>query len=228
MIRKFVVTVLTSGAALGLELCAITQVAGAHDGNQSKVLGAIDVPPGDHTGDVSTVNGSIHIGADAVVGHASTVNGSVRMEARATANELSTTNGTVDVREGGHVMGDIHTVNGAVHVEDGADISGDLGNVNGSIHIGAAHLHGSIDTTNGSMYLGPNAHIDGAVIMEPDSGWHMGNESIPRVVIEPGTVVKGKMRFERKVTLYVSDHATIGPVEGAQPVTFSGDHPPVD
>jgi hypothetical protein len=38
--------------------------------------------------------------------------------------------------------------------------------------------------------------------------------------------VKGTLRFERPVELYVSDRATIGPVEGATPVKFSGDRPP--
>ncbi len=227
MIRNFVVTALAYGAALGLSLCTLTGVAKAHDGDISKVMGSIDVPPGEHTGDVSTVNGSIHIGTDATVGHASTVNGSVHMEARATANELNTTNGAVTVREGGHVTGDIHTVNGGLHIDDSAEVTGDVRNVNGGIHVAGAHIHGTIDTTNGGIDLGPNARIDGDVIMEPSHGWSF-MDRIPRVVIEPGTVVKGKLRFERKVTLYVSDRATIGPVEGAQPVKFSGDRPPAD
>ena len=47
----------------------------------------------------------------------------------------------------------------------------------------------------------------------------------PRVVIGPGSVVKGPLNFERDVDLYVSDHATIGTVTGATPIRFSGDRP---
>jgi len=46
-----------------------------------------------------------------------------------------------------------------------------------------------------------------------------------RVVIGPGAVVKGTLSFQREVKLYVSDRATIGPVEGATVNKFSGEHP---
>jgi hypothetical protein len=39
-------------------------------------------------------------------------------------------------------------------------------------------------------------------------------------------VIRGKLHFDRKVALYVSDHASIGPVEGAKAIVFSGNHPP--
>jgi cytoskeletal protein CcmA (bactofilin family) len=226
MNRKFVVTVLGFSAALGLALCTVTTVARA--GDHSKVLGSVDVQPGEHTGDVSTVNGSVHIGEDAVVGNASTVNGGVHMDSRATASDVSSTNGGIDVRDGGHVNGDIHTVNGGLHVETGVEVTGNVGNVNGGIRVAGAHIRGSISTTNGSIDLGPNAHIDGDVTVEPDHSWHVGEEHPPRVIIEPGTVVKGRLHFERKVVLYVSDRATIGAVDGAQPIKFSGDHPPAE
>jgi cytoskeletal protein CcmA (bactofilin family) len=228
MIRRYIVTILGFSTALGLGLCTLAGVAQAHDSNFSKISGAIDVPPGDHTGDVSTVNGAIRIGADATVAHASTVNGAVHMESRAIASGINTTNGAVHVEEGGHVNGDIHTVNGGMHIADGAEVTGNVVNVNGGIRVAAAHIHGSINTTSGGIDLGPNASIDGSVTLERSHGWHMDSERTPRVVIEPGTVVKGTLRFERKVNLYVSDRATIGPVEGAEPIRFSGDHAPED
>ncbi len=228
MIRKYMVTVLGYGAALGLGLCTVAGLARAHDADLSKVMGSIDVAPGEHVGDVSTINGSIRIGADAIVHEASTVNGGLRLETRATASQLKTSNGGIDVREGAHVTGDIHTINGGLHVDDGADVSGDVANINGGIHVAGGHVGGSITSTNGGIDLGPNAHIDGDVTMKRDHSVHSARQSIPRVVIEPGTVVKGTLRFEREVRLYVSDRATIGPVEGAQPVKFSGDHAPSD
>jgi len=228
MIRKFFVTILAYSAALGLGLCAVAGVARAHDAGISKLMGSIDVQPGEHVGDVSTVNGSIHIGADATVANVSTVNGGVHLASHATASKLTTTNGGIHVAEGGRVMGDVHTTNGGVHIADGAEVSGDLHTINGGIHVGSAHVKGSIDTTSGGIDLGPNARIDGDVVMQADHSWHGDNDRIPRVVIGPGTVVSGKLHFDRKVVLYVSDRATIGRVEGAEPVKFSGDHPPED
>lgn len=47
----------------------------------------------------------------------------------------------------------------------------------------------------------------------------------PRIVIGPGAVVQGKLKFEHEVELLVSDRAKIGPVEGAKAVMFSGNEP---
>ncbi len=227
MIRKFIVTLLTLAAALGLALSAAPGAVVAHESSVSKVLGSIDVAPGEHTGDVTTVNGSVRIGADAVVGRAHAVNGGVRMDSRATASELTTVNGGIQVAEGCRVTGDVHTVNGSLRLDHGADVSGDLINVNGGIHMEAAHLGGSIETVSGNIELGPNARVDGGVLIkENHNSWNFGREQIPVVVIGPGTIVKGEMRFERKVILYVSDRATIGAVHGAEAQKFSGDHPP--
>jgi DUF4097 and DUF4098 domain-containing protein YvlB len=228
MNRKFVVTILAYGAALGIGLCAVADVARANDANISKVLGSINVAEGEHVGNVSTVNGSIHISSDATVGRVTAVNGGVHLDSRATASDLHTTNGGIDVQEDGHVAGNIYTVNGGLHIHDGADVAGDVTTVNGGIRVAGAHVRGSIGTTHGGIDLGPNAHIDGNVTMERNQGSDFDSERLPRVVIEPGTVVKGTLRFERKVLLYVSDRATIGAVEGAQPITFSGDNPPQD
>jgi cytoskeletal protein CcmA (bactofilin family) len=219
MIRQFIVAMFALSAAWGL--------AFADDTATSRVIGSVDIAPGQHSGDVATVNGSIHIGENAVVGHTNTVNGSVTLDRRATAAELSSVNGSIHVHDGARVTGKVHAVNGSLHVEDGAEVIGDLGNVNGNIQVAAAHIGGSIDTTNGGITLGPNAHIDGGITMEKDSSWfHFGFADVPRVVVGPGTAVKGRLRFERKVALYVSDRATIGPVEGATVVRFPGDHPP--
>ena len=228
MIRKFVVTILALGAALGLGLSIAPGAVAAHESSTTRVLGSIDVGPGEHAGDVSTVNGGVHIGTDAVVGHAHTVNGGVHMDSRATAADLTTVNGGIKVEDGAHVTGDIHTVNGSLHIDKGAEVLGAAGNINGSIHINGAHVGGSVTTTNGDVDLGPDARIDGNVVVKEDNSWHYGRERYPHVVVGPGTVVKGELRFERKVVLYVSDRATIGTVHGAEVLKFSGDHPPVD
>jgi cytoskeletal protein CcmA (bactofilin family) len=201
--------------------------AGA-DPSVSKVMGSIDVSPGQHAGEVSTVNGSIHIGENAVVGKVDTVNGSLTLGKEATAASLDTVNGSVELSEGAHVAGTVATVNGSLRVADGADIGAALTNVNGSIRIRAAHVGGSIETTNADIDIGPNAHIDGGIHMNRDTSWwhFFFSGSMPRVVIGPGSVVRGPLHFERAVTLYVSDHASIGPVTGATVTRFAGANPP--
>jgi cytoskeletal protein CcmA (bactofilin family) len=206
-----------------LSLVAGCDLAG--DSGTAKVLGSVDVPAGEHRDDVSTVNGSVHIGQNAVVGRAHTVNGNVFLEAHASAAELHTVNGSVALAQSARVSGNVRTVNGKLTLESGAEVIGALENVNGLIRVAAAHVAGGINTVAGSMELGPNAHVEGGLHIEKPSGTSLLPETIPRVIIMGGTVVAGTLNFERPVKLYVSDKATIGPVEGATPVKFSGELP---
>ena len=203
--------------------CAACCVVRAADTSISKVMGSIDIGAEQHSGDVSTVNGSIHIGENAVVGRANTVNGSISAERHVTAATLVTVNGSIHMKEAVRVTGTVQAVNGAVTV------AGALSNVNGAIRVAAAHVGGLIDTAAGDIEIGPNAHVDGGIHVEKDTSWFhiwFWSEDIQRVVIAPGSVVGGTLSFERKVNLYVSDRATIGRVEGATAVRFSGDRPP--
>ena len=195
----------------------------------SKVTGSIDIAAREHTGDLSTVNGSIRIGENAVVGHVHTVNGGISLERHASATELTTVNGSIEMDEGVRISGNAHSVNGKLIVGKGGDVTGGLKNVNGLIRVAEAHVGGGIDTVTGDIELGPNAHVDGGVHVGKDtsnSWFNFGSSSTPRVVVGPGSVVGGSLRFERPVALYVSDRATIGPVEGATAVRFSGSQPP--
>jgi len=193
----------------------------------SRVLGSIEVAAGEHTGDVTTVNGSVQVGENAVVGRAKTVNGSIELASHASAAEVVTVNGSIHLQEGVQVGGDVHTVNGRLNLENGADVSGNLRNVNGEIRVAAAHVGGGIETVTGSMQLGPNARVDGGIHVQKDSGAH-DSRTEPRVVVGPGSVIGGTLNFERPVRLFVSDRATIGPVQGATAVRFSGEQPPKD
>lgn len=213
-------------AAATFSLClGAAQDAVADEGDISRVNESVHIDDGQHTGDVSSVNGSIHIGTGAVVKHVNTVNGSVNLDSRVSADKVNTVNGSIHLGDGVLVHGPVHSTNGAVHVGDNADITGDVTNMNGGIHIRGAHIGGSIDTRNGSIDLGPNAHIDGNIKVDEDDSWHFGFYKPPEIIIRPGTVVKGTLHFEREVRLYVSDHATIGAVTGAEVHKFSGDSP---
>jgi hypothetical protein len=124
------------------------------------------------------------------------------------------------------VSGNVHAVNGGLMLENGADVSGKLSNVNGAIRIAAAHVGGGIETATGTIELGPNAHVEGGIHVGKDnSALQPGSGTRARVVVGPGSVVAGALRFERPVKLYVSDRATIGPVEGATAIRFSGEQP---
>lgn len=192
----------------------------------STVMGSINVSAGEHRGDLSTVNGSIHVGENAVVGHAHTVNGSATLEAHATAAEVKTVNGSVRLNEGAEVNGRVQTVNGALSLAKGAAVTGALENVNGSIRVNAAHVGGDVETVTGNIEIGPDAHVDGGVIVRESHPSHFDSRKPQRIVIGPGSVVTGTLKFERPVELYVSDRATIGAVTGATPIRFSGDRPP--
>jgi len=218
-----------------LVLACSAGALGAQEEGISRVMGAIRVEAGQHTGNVATVNGSVNIGENAVVGRASTVNGSVSLAPGAHAASVSSVNGAIHLGAHGQVEGSIHTVNGALQLEEGSDVGGDLQNVNGNIQVKASHIGGGIETLNGSIELGPDAHVDGTVTVDHSScGWIQalfgcdGSFSpVPHIIIGPGCVVRGTLRFKREVRLYVSDRAQIGPVEGATIQRFKGDSPPL-
>ena len=193
----------------------------------SKVMGNIEVGAGERPGDVSTVNGSIRIRENAVVATAHTVNGNISLDPRASAAELKTVNGSIELAPGARVSREVLTVNGGLSLADGADVAGQLRNVNGPIRVGAAHVGAGIDTVSGGIELGPDAQVDGGIHVHKDNSVLSWSSShVPRVVVGPGSRVGGTLNFERKVLLYVSDKATIGPVEGATVTKYSGERPP--
>jgi DUF4097 and DUF4098 domain-containing protein YvlB len=189
----------------------------------NRVMGSIEIAAGERAGDLSTVNGSIRLGQNASVGAAQTVNGSISVESSASATRLKTVNGSIRIDEHGRIGGDVQTVNGKVTLADGAEVGGQVANVNGTIHIAAAHVARGIDSVGGDILLGPNARIEGGV--------HIGSRGIsnddhePRIIVGPGTVVTGTLKFDRPVRLYVSERATVGAIEGATALRFTGDTP---
>jgi hypothetical protein len=209
-------------------MAALSACGGSYDGDgATKINGSIEVPAGKPPGAVATVNGSIHIDDNAAVTSATTVNGGVRLGDHAAAASLSSVNGSITLGSGAHVSGGASSVNGALTLNDGADITGELSNVNGKITLAAAHVGGGIKTINGGMDIGGASRVEGGILVEKPSGELIQMfHDVPRIVIGPGATVRGDLRFERAVQLYVSDKATIGAVTGATPIPFSGDAPP--
>jgi len=190
------------------------------------VNGAVRVRDGDKSGNLSTVNGEIHVGDKAIVDAATTVNGSIDVGNNATAATLKTVNGSISLDDGARIQQGITTVNGSLTLRSGAEVDGGISNVNGTIRLTGAHVAGGIQTFGGDIYVEGASHVEGGILVKrPQSQSWFRETREPRVVIGPGSVVQGELRFERKVELYVSDKATIGPVVGATPVRYSGEGP---
>jgi hypothetical protein len=190
------------------------------------INGSVRVPDGQKTGNLQTVNGAIRVGNQATFDAAQTVNGSIDMGNHASAGSLKTVNGSITLDDDARVSQSVTTVNGSMTLHHGADVDGALTNVNGTIRLNGAHVAGGIKTVEGDIYIEGASHVEGGILVErPKSASWFRPTRDPRVVIGPGSVVQGELRFERKVELYVSDKATIGPVVGATPVRYAGEGP---
>ena len=216
-------------AAVALSGCDIDggngNVTANADGAKT-VNGSIHVPAGQHSGSVGAVNGSISLEENASVTSATIVNGSIDMGAHSTADSAKTVNGPVTLGPGAHVMQGITAVNGEIDLKSGAEVGGAIRTVNGRISLTGAHVAGGLHTVSGDINIAGDSHVEGGILVQKPSGWFSTHESKPRIVIGPGAVVQGELRFEHEVVLYVSDKATVGTITGATPVTFSGEVPP--
>lgn len=197
----------------------------ANRGGGHSVNGTVTVLDGEMTSDLSTVNGSIQIGQNVTLRTARTVNGSITVGNHTVADALSTVNGSISLGDDVHVSHAVQSVNGALTLDSGDDIHGRVANVNGPINLHAAYVDGGIFTANGDITIDGGSHVNGGILVEkaPSSG--LSPARIPRVVIGPGSVVTGTLKFERKVNLYVSTNAKIGPVVGAAPQRYPGEGP---
>jgi predicted acyltransferase (DUF342 family) len=199
------------------------------DAGSHAINGSLHVSAGKPGGEVSTINGSIRADDNATLSGGHTVNGNISLGQHAAATSLTSVNGGILLAEGATVSATVTTVNGTLALRPGSEVGGRLANVNGTIIIAGATVKGGIATVNGNIDIGANSHIQGGVVVhKPSTGFfHWWSDSDkPRVVVGPGAVVEGPLKFERAVRLYVSDTATIGPVTGATAVKFSGEQPP--
>ena len=194
----------------------------------SEVNGAIEVAANQQAGNLSTVNGQIQIGAGASVGAVDTVNGRISLDKGGSAESLKTVNGSITVEAEGRVGRSVTTVNGSITLEHNADVQGRVATVNGDIRLDGAHVGQGIQTVEGDIEVARQSRVEGGIHVEKEqTGWFSFSfwDQPPRIVIGPGAVVQGTLKFEREVKLYVSDTATIGPVEGAKVIRFSGERP---
>ena len=100
---------------------------------------------------------------------------------------------------------------------------GDVGSVNGQIQLADADIGGDVIIYNGRIAIDDSTVAGSVQVKKPNGSFD--NRRLPRVVIGPNTRVRGEMRFERPVELFLHETAETGAITGADPVTFSGDRP---
>ena len=221
-----------SSAALSGTAAAQDSAEQARGQDIDKLNSSITAEAGQIYGDLSTVNGSIKIEANARIKDAETVNGSIRAKDDIEARSLSTVNGSIHVGERARIEGGIETVNGGVFVDRGGKVARGIETVNGAIGIITTDLGGGIETVNGDITVGVGSHVKGGIKVEKPnknwSGFRIGKQKVPRIVISPNAVVEGPLVFEREVKLYVHSSARIGSVRGATAIRFDSATPPKD
>ena len=183
------------------------------------------------TGDTETVNGSIRIDSGARIQDASTVNGGVSLAEGVQADNLSTVNGSIKLAESVTVAGEVETVNGRINAKKGTTVADGVSNVNGKIALTGAEIGGDVSTVTGDIDVVEGSVVKGSIIVEKPSNWGFGKSKSrkPRIVIGPGSSVRGKIELEHEVDLFISETAEVGGVTGVMTlddaVRFSGDSP---
>lgn len=211
-----------------LLVCTACSKFGSEDG-LTRVNGSVRVTATQPNGDAATVNGAISIDDKAVFGSADTVNGDIWMGAGASGASTKTVNGNITLDTDARLKGEATSVNGAITMNKGAEAGGPLSTVNGNLFLNDAHVAGGLATVTGDIFVNSQSRVEGGIRVHklPAGILLQGEHPPPRIVIGPGATVQGALTFERPVKLYVSDKASIGPVSGATPISFSGDKPPL-
>jgi hypothetical protein len=172
--------------------------------------------------DFSTVNGNIRVDEGAQVKSVTTVNGNIVLAPEAQTSQVRTVNGRFELGRNARVSGSVKLVNGGVSLSQGSQVGGDIETVNGQISAEGATIDGSISNYNGGMTLTEESIVRGTLtVHEPEDERDDGDKP-PRIVIGPRSKVIGKLKFERPVELYVHETAETGPIEGAEPIRYSG------
>jgi hypothetical protein len=183
-------------------------------------------------GNLRTIHGSIHIGERSKVADVKTVDGAVVLAKGARANSVRSLDGTVQLEEAAKIVHGVSTAGGSIVLDDQAEVAGRLSTADGEIRLENAHVGGGIVTRRGNINVGSGSRVENGIRVKRSfclciNAGLFSNPRVanPRVIIGPGAVVQGPLMFERRVTLYVSDTATIGDVVGATAVRFSGVSP---
>lgn len=192
-------------------------------GDHSTVNRSIRIDAGRSVGDLDSVNGSIEIGDHVRAESVETVNGSIRIGGGVSIGRLEAVNGAIESGPRLQIRDGIETINGSITLDEGSVVGGDIETVNGHIRLNRTRVGGMIDTIWSDIDTGRDSVIGSILVERP--GGRSGRQKPPKVVIGPGTVVEGPMRFEHPVRLSVHETAQIHEVIGAEVTWFSGDTP---
>jgi hypothetical protein len=174
--------------------------------------------------DFSTVNGDIEIADGARVQSVRAVNGNITLGKGAQARSVESVNGRVEIGPDAQLGRGVKLVNGAVTLATGVLVRGSVATVNGEIVARGATIDGDVENYQGGMQILDGSIVKGSLtVHEPETG--ADDREPPRIVIGPDSRVLGPLKFERAVSLYVHETAQIGPVDGAEPVRYSGATP---
>lgn len=239
--------------ALAIALSAGMGSALANPPDLSKVNGSLTAEAGRTYGDIDTVNGSIRVESKAIARDVETVNGSITMDTGSKAEDVGTVNGKIVLRDGvsarsvetvnGAIIGvsnirvqhGVEAVNGSIEIGAHSTISRNVETVNGSIKLLTTSVIGHVETVNGNILIGDKTVVGGDLAVRKPTGWgiNWGKPRTPRIILGPGSVVKGNLVLEREVELYVHESAKYGSIiytESGKPATlkpivFSGKEP---
>ena len=215
--------------ALPAALCLVAAAAQAHEHagqDVNKVNGGITADAGERYGDLETVNGGISVRSRAIAEDVGTVNGGISLDDDAQVESAQTVNGGITAGERVRVAREVETVNGGVRFGFNSKVGGDISTVNGGITVKQTEVGGQLETVSGDITVGAKSVVRGGIVVERPSGISFGRQRVPRIVIGPGAVVQGTLRFDRQVELFVHPTARIGSVAGAKAQPYTDTLPP--
>lgn len=194
-------------------------------GDISRVNGGITAEAGTTYGDLGTVNGGISVRKGATAQDVETVNGGITLDDDASVSSVSAVNGGIRGGERVKVARDVETVNGGIRFDFHSKVGGDISTVNGGITIKQTTVSGKLRTVSGDITVGAQSLVQDGILVEKSQGISWGKPRIPRIVIGPDATVKGDLRFEREVELFVHTSAKVGPVSGATASAYTDSLP---
>lgn len=184
------------------------------------VNGRISVGAGaEVVSDLRTVNGAVSVGAGARLRDLDSVNGSIEVGDDVGAGRIATVNGDLALGMRAKVGKQLRTVNGRLRAGGGSIVDGDVSTVNGPIELRGVTVRGQVANHAGDLRLLDGTLVEGDVHLAAPDG---ASTAVDVVVVGVGAQVRGTLRADRPVRLFVHPSARLARVEGVTPQPFEG------
>ncbi len=175
--------------------------------------------------DLRTVNGAVVVGPGARLHDLDAVNGSILVGDDVGAGRIAAVNGDLTLGMRGRIGKELRTVNGRLRAGGGSVVDGDVRTVNGPIELRGVTVRGQVSNHAGDLRLLDGTLVEGDVVLAAPDG--VGGVT-DVVVIGVGAQVRGTLKAERPIRLFVHPSARLARVEGVRPQPFEGtDVPPL-